>query len=194
MAREIIDIGTNPNDGTGDTLRTGADKINDNFIETYDFTGWAQHADTTYTSSSPFSILADTDTVLPNDNGAVIDSQKPSDITSFYNGTVITGRNGDGLAITVDFLATPTNANTTFIEIWIDITAGTGTPADLANLYRRIVAFPKGVGIERAINFTVAGYTLGTWETNGGVVKVRANGSADIYDIRYVLTRTHKAR
>ena len=35
MARQIIDIGTSGNDGTGDDLRTGAIKINDNFDELY---------------------------------------------------------------------------------------------------------------------------------------------------------------
>jgi hypothetical protein len=35
MARQIIDIGATGNDGTGDDLRTGATKINDNFQEVY---------------------------------------------------------------------------------------------------------------------------------------------------------------
>ena len=35
MAREIIDIGLAGNDGTGDDLRTGATKINNNFSELF---------------------------------------------------------------------------------------------------------------------------------------------------------------
>jgi hypothetical protein len=35
MARQAIGIGAAPNDGTGDTLRDAMDKVNDNFIETY---------------------------------------------------------------------------------------------------------------------------------------------------------------
>lgn len=35
MAQQIIDIGTTPNDGTGDPLRTAFDKCNDNFTELY---------------------------------------------------------------------------------------------------------------------------------------------------------------
>jgi hypothetical protein len=35
MARQILDIGSNANDGTGDTLRAAMDKVNDNFIELY---------------------------------------------------------------------------------------------------------------------------------------------------------------
>ena len=35
MAYQSIEIGTAANDGTGDTLRVGGDKINDNFVEIY---------------------------------------------------------------------------------------------------------------------------------------------------------------
>jgi len=35
MARQAINIGTAPNDGTGDAIRTAFDKCNDNFEELY---------------------------------------------------------------------------------------------------------------------------------------------------------------
>lgn len=35
MAQQIINLGTNPNDGEGDNLRTAFDKTNDNFTELY---------------------------------------------------------------------------------------------------------------------------------------------------------------
>jgi len=35
MAYQSIGIGSSANDGTGDTLRVGADKVNDNFVELY---------------------------------------------------------------------------------------------------------------------------------------------------------------
>jgi len=35
MAKQIVGIGSSANDGTGDTLRVGDDKINDNFNEIY---------------------------------------------------------------------------------------------------------------------------------------------------------------
>jgi hypothetical protein len=35
MAQQTINIGTTANDGTGDTIRDGGDKINDNFTELY---------------------------------------------------------------------------------------------------------------------------------------------------------------
>jgi hypothetical protein len=35
MAQQIVNIGVVANDGTGDSLRVGGDKINDNFTELY---------------------------------------------------------------------------------------------------------------------------------------------------------------
>ena len=35
MAKQSLNIGTVANDNTGDTLRSGGDKINDNFTELY---------------------------------------------------------------------------------------------------------------------------------------------------------------
>ena len=39
MAKQTVGIGSAANDGTGDTLRAGADKINDNFTEIYNALG-----------------------------------------------------------------------------------------------------------------------------------------------------------
>lgn len=149
-------------------------------------TGWSQHADTTYTEISPFSVAAETDTVLPNNNGAVIDTYKPEDVAEFYDGSVITGRTGDSLLITVDMLAIPKSAATTYIEVWFDIGGSVG------ELYRRIISFPKGNGVLRPLNFTTNVYTLGTWEANGATVFCRANGPVDLYNVRYVIARTHR--
>ena len=39
MAKQPLNIGTTANDNTGDTLRSGGDKINDNFNEVYSAIG-----------------------------------------------------------------------------------------------------------------------------------------------------------
>lgn len=174
--------------GTG-LWSTIANALNSMFDDAYDFTGWGEYSDTIYTSGSPLPLVADTDTALPNNKGSSIETQKPSDVTTFYDGTVITGRNGDGILITVEFIAVPTQVGTDSIEVWFDIGGSVG------ELYRRILTFPKGQGVARNINFTVAGYTLGTWEANGATVYVRAGGgTCDVYNVRYVVTRTHRAQ
>ena len=39
MTKQAIGLGSSPNDGTGDTIRAGGDKINDNFDEIYTLLG-----------------------------------------------------------------------------------------------------------------------------------------------------------
>lgn len=179
-----------PSSGVWATIATA---LNNMFAELFGRTGWGAYADTQYTQSSQFAVTAVT-TNLPNNKGSVIESQKPTDVTTFYDGTTILGRNGDGILITVEFFITPTNANTSLVEVWLDLTGGTGTPANLANVYRRPFTFPKGTGVERKISFTVAGYTLDTWEANGAVVKILTDNTATVYGASCIITRTHKAR
>lgn len=100
---------------------------------------------------------------------------------------VITGREGDAKMMTLDCKVLPTNANTTYIEFWVDI------GGEVGELYRRIVSFPKGNGVVRPVTLSAAVYTLDTWEANGATVYCRANNSAEVYDIRFVLFRLHKA-
>ena len=150
--------------------------------------GWASYNDTQYTSGSPLVLAANTDTPLPNNAGSVVNSQLPSDITSFWDGSTITGRNGDNLDVQIYFKAESTVANQ-WLDVWIDIGGGVG------ELYRQTFSFPKGSGVERGIMYSLASsYTLNTWEANGGTVYVRSNGIANIYDIVFNFDRSHKAR
>lgn len=60
MARQVIGLGTAANDGTGDSLRDGGDKINDNFIELY---GLIWNETTINLSSAGWSASAQTETI-----------------------------------------------------------------------------------------------------------------------------------
>lgn len=174
-----------PSSGLWGTI---ANSLNTMFSELFGRTGWASYVDTQYTSVSPFTVAANTDTALPNNAGTIIDAQKPTDVTEFYDGTVITGRNGDALDVMIYFKA-ESSAVDQFLDVWIDIGGAVG------ELYRQTFSFPKGSGTERGILYSLpSAYTLDTWETNGGTVYVRSNGSCDIYDITYNFDRTHKAR
>ena len=149
--------------------------------------GWGNYSDTVYTSGSPLSVLAATDTVLPNNKGSVIETYKQDNVTTYYDGTVVTGRTGDTIEFTVDLVAVPTSGAATYLEIWIDIGGGVG------ELYKRLITFPKGAGVERPVNFSVNGYTLNTWEANGATVYVRSDGPVNLYNIRYVIERSQYA-
>ena len=168
--------------------------LNNMFSDLYGRTGWADYSDGLYTQASPLALVANVETFLPNDKAATLETQKPTDIATFYDGARIIGRNGDGIAITLNFTATPTVTATDQVLVWVDITAGTGTPVKLANLFKNITSFKQGVGVERPISLTFSGYTADTWEANGGRIKIQANGACNVYDISYTITRTHKAR
>ena len=149
--------------------------------------GWGSYNDTQYTVGSPFSLSADTDTVLPNNKGSVLEVQKPADVTTFYDGSVITGRNGDNLDIQIYFKAVPSAANQ-WLDVWVDIGGSVG------ELYRQTFSFPRGAGVERGIMYSLASaYTLNTWEANGGTVYIRSNASASIYNVVFNFDRSHKA-
>lgn len=86
MARQILDLGTNANDGTGDTLRSGGTKINDNFLEIYKILGDSSRSSTTgvvldsdginyiegaYTVQLNFVVDSNATVTLPHKDGKV---------------------------------------------------------------------------------------------------------------------------
>ena len=72
---------------------------------TNDYTGWGDYVDVTRTSAAPLNLIANVKITLPNDANTIRDSQKPIDITGFYDSTnsTITGRDGDGLNVLIEF-------------------------------------------------------------------------------------------
>lgn len=171
-----------------------AGAINAMFTEIFGRTGWGDYEDSVYTSASPLALVAGVATFLPNDKGTTLEGQKPSDVATFYDGIRIPGREGDGIAVTINFTLVPTVTATDEVLVWVDITAGTGTPVRLANLFKNITSFKQLVGAVRPISLTFSGYTAATWAANGGRVMIQANGACNVYGISYTITRTHKAR
>ncbi|AZQ42849.1 hypothetical protein [Nonlabens ponticola] len=155
-----------------------------------DYTGWAVYNDTQFTDTSPGLVAANTTYYLPNNAGSKIESQLPVDVSEFYNvaSQTITGRNGDGLNVVIEFKMRPRTNEDTRVTLSINIGGTVG------NIYTRDFVLTKGNGIEHYYLSSFNAYTLNTWEANGGRVLIRCTEPVDIYDIRYVLTRTHKAR
>ena len=152
--------------------------------------GWEDHVDSVYTSASPLVLSAGVKVTLPNDGAGPFSrtAYSPAD-RALYDpvANAIVGSTGDIIGFNLDFKARPTSAGTTTLETSVDIGAPVG------EIYTRLFTFPKGNGVERPILSTTIAYTLGTWEANGGVPKVVANGPCEIYDIRLVVTRLFKA-
>ena len=78
MAKQVINVGTLTNDGTGDTLRIGAQKINANFTELYSFLQSSQTGQLSIVSS----IVAGEGIQINSPSGAVQISQKTATLSS----------------------------------------------------------------------------------------------------------------
>lgn len=149
-------------------------------------TGWASYVDTEYTSGTPFNVSAGSTVVLPNNSGNIIDSQIPDDIDYFYQSGKITGRNGDNLDVMIYFLAVPSSINAE-LDVFIDIGGSIGA-IYLQTIYFRGTS-PKGV-----MYALPSAYTGSTWETNGGIVKIRPSTNMSFYGMTFNFDRSHKAK
>ena len=90
MAYQSLGIGSSLNDGTGDTLRSGGSKINDNFSEIYTLIGDGESLSSGIRSSATVITLT-----APTISGAVGGTQTSATITTLttttVNGTTLNG-------------------------------------------------------------------------------------------------------
>ena len=95
MAYQALGLGSTANDGTGDDLRTGGDKINDNFVEIYTKigTGSALTADTVALLTAA-QTLTNKILTAPSINGVVGGTTTSQTITTLTAGS-ITGASGN---------------------------------------------------------------------------------------------------
>jgi|TARA_B110000305_G_C19344376_1_gene590862 hypothetical protein len=83
MAYQSLGVGTNANDGSGDTLRSGGAKVNDNFVEIYTKIGNGSSLCTGLSASASVISL-----VAPNISGVVAGTQTSATITTLATTTV----------------------------------------------------------------------------------------------------------
>lgn len=146
--------------------------------------GWGAYVHT----GAVQSLVANTKMTLSNNRGSVLEMQKPADLATFYDGLVIPGRDGDGVAIGIELTFTPSNGASSALVVSIDIGGAVG------ELYSQEYALLKGGGVAHKIAYTATAYMLDTWTANGGTVKVVCDGPGSITAVRYVIQRLHKAR
>lgn len=149
-----------------------------------DGTGWSAY---THTGAAQ-ALLANTKVSLANNAGTVINTQKPSDIASFYDGTVIPGRLNDGILMGIEFTYTPSSGIASQLELSVDI----GAP--IGELYAKEFGIWKGSGVAHKISYSTPAYMGSTWVANGGTLKVISDGPGSITQQRYVFHRIHKGR
>jgi hypothetical protein len=183
MAKQTIE--------TTDTLNVGRGKINDNFTELYNFTGWQQITDTTYTSGSPLSIASGVTGKLLTGTVTKIDTQLPTGVTTFWNETtdkLIAVNNGDAFTLSLRFKAKMNVANG-IADVGINI------GGSLNVISQETLIFSKGSGTEQRFDIDLSYFTGTTFVSNGGDIEVTPiNGDIEIYDIVLVIIRIHKGK
>jgi hypothetical protein len=96
MAKKTINLGTALNDGTGDALRVGAQKINDNFTELYTVLGGQTDAPLSIVSK----LLAGDGIIVSSATGDILVTNKPA-TTNTLGGI----RAGTGITVDLDGVA-----------------------------------------------------------------------------------------
>ena len=113
MAKQSLNLGTVANDNTGDTLRGGGDKINDNFNEVYSAIGNGTNLQLSVTTPAVGQVLRyNGSSFLPSDlttltsaldvNGNSIISSSNGNITIAPNGTGDVNISAGGITTTFD--------------------------------------------------------------------------------------------
>jgi len=86
MAKQLLGLGSAANDGTGDTLRAAADKVNDNFLEIYTLIGDASSLSTGISATATVVTLT-----APTITGVVGGTQSSATITTLTGTTFNAG-------------------------------------------------------------------------------------------------------
>jgi len=95
MAKQTILLGTTPNDGTGDKLREGGEKINDNFTELYNNIFSISTKSANYTLlDTDYAIIVDTAGVTMTLPSATDTSGKTFVIKNTSAGSITVDANG----------------------------------------------------------------------------------------------------
>lgn len=150
--------------------------------------GWALYRDTANTSATPFTLIAQQPTYIPNNAGVVFNTQLPSGVTAFYDVStqkITPARQNDYYIITARFKAIAT-INGSFLDLGLD------TQGPLGYIFRETLPFTKGAGVEQAYSYRCPGFVSANFLNNGGrIVATANNGDIDMYDIEYQIARVH---
>lgn len=154
-------------------------------------TGWARYKDTQYTVSSPLNVPSGTTIILPNNALSIINNEIPSDTVSFYNPAtkkITPTNNGDFYIINVRFKAKTSVVNDGLL---VDINIG----GALGVISEESKSFIRGANSEQKFNLVFTTFSGATFLANGGDVRLTTlNGNLQLYDIDYVIKRTHKSK
>lgn len=162
-----------------------------NYVDTTIGTGWGSYTDTLFKVATPFAIANGTTDTLENGGQSTTLTQLPLGVSAFYNPVTkkfIANKLGDAYTISVRFKAKNSATNGYF-------TATFDVGGVLAFSVSDTKTFAKGAGVEHSFVLDYNLFAGALWVANGGTLKITADsGNLQIYDINYLITRTHKGR
>jgi len=152
----------------------------------YSGLGWGRYMDTEYTEANPFSLAADTLTILPNNKGNVITSDSFVDYYENDANQKIKGDNlNDVYILTVQFRAQSPNANQTHLDLTIENGGGNIQNLEIA------LAYIKGNSTPQFFHNVFHYYIDQNFLDNGASVGINSHGgTSTIWDIEYFIQKT----
>lgn len=144
--------------------------------------GWAQYFD----DAAPQVLVAATPATLSINSGSVVDSQKPSDVSTFWDatGNIIVGRNNEVCTFTVSFTFTPSDAVASNITADVDVGGVTGVI--------RSFSFDVTTSTARDVVFEVTAPMQSDWVANGAKITVEADGPGALSEKTVFISRIFK--
>jgi len=191
MAKEIIDLGTVANDGTGDSIRVGGEKINDNFTDLYDVAGWGFYSDDL--STPTITVTTSFTQITINGLGASTnENYLPYEIRGsghfFASSTITPVHEGDDYDGRLDIRVTGRTGTPTYIEFIIDIS---GSTPDTNRVFTGYLLSTNTTPYRQ--DLPIDFYTLATFKANGGKIYARVDtGTVTIGDRGIKLSRKGK--
>jgi hypothetical protein len=191
MAQQIVNIGTANNSGDGESLRSGGDKINDNFNELYSVGGFGFYDDSLTTASISIGVSWTQITIdglgsitntsfLPLEIRGISELLVSSVITPISIGDDYDGR----LDLTVDSKTGSPN----YLEVIIDF--GNSTP-DTIRAFTGYIQTAKTPPFKQSLPLDF--FTASTFLSNGGKIYARTDaGTFNITNRSIKISRKSK--
>lgn len=181
MPKQLIDLGVTDNDGTGNTLKAGGTKINDNFDEVYAWTGWESKLDIVNT----ITLLAATNNLMTITGGVTAGNNGLTLMDSVGNITPI----GLNDVINISFSCTFITPSGT--DHYVNISLFVPASGFFRSFTKLLV---KGAGNDDAFSIDWTVPVGATFLANGGTIILDPDVNVDYKDRYIAVTRIHKGQ
>ena len=169
MAKQIINNGTVAGDGTGEILFDAFEKVNDNFTDLYNVSGWGVYQDAETTpatqtiTTTPSKIQIDGAGADSNSDYLPREIRGVSELWDTINDKITPINVGDAYDVRIDLTVDSKTGAPTYIQFDLDI-GGAASPTII--IVQRILGVAKTPPYSLSIGFPI--FSLATFIANGG--------------------------